>query len=249
MNYDFILKFNNEATPCVLRPYRTGLVCVCNTTYCDTLEFETPKENGSFVVVSTSENGLRFMKTEGKFNTEKTVIEENISNNRHYRSTPKKIPNVIDSRTLMTWLRDTYADANPNKNSIDVTIKIDHAIKHQKIIGFGGALTGSVAHLLQEMDEKLKDNVLNSYFSKQTGIGYTMIRTSIGGCDFDLVPWAYNEFPKHDSALSNFTKLDERDLLKVKLINEVKRIAEDDKIKIMATAWSSPKWMKYEIFK
>ena len=48
-----------------------------------------------------------------------------------------------------------------------------------------------------------------------------MMRIPIGGCDFDLSPWAYNEMPTHDRHLINFTKLDQRDLDKVihKIIN------------------------------
>lgn len=38
----------------------------------------------------------------------------------------------------------------------------------------------------------------------------------IGGSDFDLAPWAYNELPINDTDLSNFTKLDDRDLTRVK---------------------------------
>lgn len=96
-----------------------------------------------------------------------------------------------------------------------VIVKVDSSIKYQKILGFGGALTGSVAYLLNRIDPGLKQNILESYFSKSTGLGFTFLRTSIGGCDFDLEPWAYNELPEHDVSLSNFTKLDDRDLLKV----------------------------------
>lgn len=42
-----------------------------------------------------------------------------------------------------------------------------------------------------------------------------MMRIPIGGCDFDLAPWAYNEEPTNDAALSNFTALDARDLERV----------------------------------
>ena len=38
---------------------------------------------------------------------------------------------------------------------------------------------------------------------------------SIGGCDFDLKPWAYNEQPTNDFHLSNFSELDSRDVRKV----------------------------------
>lgn len=42
-----------------------------------------------------------------------------------------------------------------------------------------------------------------------------MMRIPIGGCDFDLSPWAYNEKPINDVNLSNFVQLDQRDLDKV----------------------------------
>lgn len=42
-----------------------------------------------------------------------------------------------------------------------------------------------------------------------------MMRIPIGGSDFDLTPWAYNEIPAHDKNLSNFQKLDDRDLKRV----------------------------------
>lgn len=82
-------------------------------------------------------------------------------------------------------------------------------------MGFGGALTGSSAYLLNKMNTDLKQKVLATYFSKTIGLGFTFLRTSIGGCDFDLKPWAYNELPEHDINLSNFNKLDQRDLSKV----------------------------------
>ncbi|XP_063705245.1 lysosomal acid glucosylceramidase [Culicoides brevitarsis] len=232
--------FTVAASPCHLRPFKAGLVCVCNSTYCDTLEFNAPRKNGSFVLVSTSEQGLRFQKKEGIFATE-TVVVHDIKQKRRQRSSP----NVIDSRSLIKWLMDRYtSNSQPTTRASDtVTVKIDHSIKYQRIVGFGGALTGSVAHLLNNMSPELRDKVLESYFSKDTGIGYSMVRTSIGGCDFDLKPWAYNELPEHDAKLSNFTELDARDLLKVKILEKINEIAKEE-VKIMAAAWSPPKWMK-----
>lgn len=48
-----------------------------------------------------------------------------------------------------------------------------------------------------------------------------MMRVTIGGSDFDLEPWAYNESPTHDVGLSNFTELDERDLKIVNIKNSL----------------------------
>lgn len=67
---------------------------------------------------------------------------------------------------------------------------------------------------------------------------------SIGGCDFDLSPWAYNEQPENDPLLSNFTKLDDRDLQKVEQIHRLKEVSNLENLKIKGAAWSPPKWMK-----
>lgn len=67
---------------------------------------------------------------------------------------------------------------------------------------------------------------------------------SIGGSDFDMEPWAYNELPLHDPKLSNFTELDPRDLQKVEQLKRLKTIANVDTLKIMGAAWSAPTWMK-----
>lgn len=41
------------ANPCVLRTFDDGYVCVCNTTYCDTLNDD--RSNGEVLIVSSSE--------------------------------------------------------------------------------------------------------------------------------------------------------------------------------------------------
>lgn len=75
-------------------------------------------------------------------------------------------------------------------------------------------------------------NIHSSYYAPNKGIGYNMMRIPIGGCDFDLEPWAYNEQPINDVKLSNFVKLDERDVHRVYLIwfNFFKRFSSASKI-------------------
>lgn len=67
---------------------------------------------------------------------------------------------------------------------------------------------------------------------------------SIGGSDFDLEPWAYNEWPRNDLKLTNFTELDARDLQKIKQLKRLKIVAQMEDLKIMGAAWSAPPWMK-----
>lgn len=82
-----------------------------------------------------------------------------------------------------------------------------------------------------------------SYFHSE-GIGYNSIRMSIGGSDFDLQPWAYNEEPRNDPLLSNFTTLDARDLQKIEQLKRAKSVCQLNDLKVMAAAWSAPTWMK-----
>lgn len=70
------------------------------------------------------------------------------------------------------------------------------------------------------------------------------MRLTIGGCDFDLQKWVYNESPKNDLTLSNFTELNAVDIERVKYIHRIKELTNRDNLKIIGAAWTSPTWMK-----
>lgn len=57
-------------------------------------------------------------------------------------------------------------------------------------------------------------------------------------------PWAYNEYPKNDPELTNFTKLDERDSIRNKQLKELVQVSGNKNVKYLAAAWSAPTWMK-----
>lgn len=138
---------------------------------------------------------------------------------------------------------DTDDPADPSKKRT-ANVKVRRENEYQTVCGFGGAFTGSVSHILDALSLELRKHVYRSYYSGTQGIGYTMMRVSIGGSDFDLEPWAYNETPENDKALSNFTGLDPRDVKKVEQIRDLKETAELKDLKIIGAAWSPPRWMK-----
>ncbi|XP_058057190.1 lysosomal acid glucosylceramidase-like [Anopheles bellator] len=190
--------------PCAARRYSGGSVCVCNVTYCDTLEFVEPSVDGSYVLVSSSSAGLRFAVGEGSFSN---------------------------------------ATSKPSIRA-DASITINLQRKFQTVEGFGGAFTGAVSYNLAKLRAPLRDSLYRAYYSKTVGIGYRFMRVPIGGCDFDLEPWAYNELPVNDGALSNFSTLDDRDLVKVSQIQQLIEVADNRDIRIIGAAWSPPRWMK-----
>lgn len=74
-----------------------------------------------------------------------------------------------------------------------------------------------------------------------------MLRMSIGGSDFDISPWSYNDSPTDDGNLTNFTKLDPRDIKLVENIRKIKEILSNtgqEPLKIEVSAWRCPSWMR-----
>jgi glucosylceramidase len=210
-------------------------VCVCNDTYCDTLEVKLPENDGQVLILSTSKNGLRFEETRTNFGEFKVSI----SNGPYHYGTEKNANLEMVKQVLK--IPDRFEEP---LESI-VNINVNRTARYQKIIGFGGAFTGAVSYNLKELSSlKLREHVYESYYSKQKGNGYNLMRFPIGGCDFDVEPWAYNEYPEHDPFLTGFTKIDGRDVEKIKQVEELKRVTNNHNIKLIGAAWSPPRWMK-----
>lgn len=124
------------------------------------------------------------------------------------------------------------------------TISIDPAKTFQVIDGFGAALTGSSAYLInQKMDAGQRHALLQELFDPSAGIGISFLRTTIGASDFSLSDFTYDDMPagQTDYPLSNFSiARDQEDVLPV--LKAVKAIFPD--IKVMGSPWSPPAWMK-----
>lgn len=109
-------------------------------------------------------------------------------------------------------------------------------ITYQNIIGFGGAFTESGAFALSELNDEIKQNILNDYFSKD-GIGYTFCRTHIGSCDFSLENYSYLDKPN----LNEFSIEHDKKYL-IPMIKSAQKI--NKRIKLLASPWSPPAFMK-----
>jgi glucosylceramidase len=199
-------KSSADCLPCNERFLGEGIVCVCNSSYCDTLEFVEPKNVGDILIISSSEKGLRFSQSTTKFETD-----------------PKFRKHIKFNLNLIT---------------------IDRTKKYQNIIGFGNTMTGAAAFNFDLLSVELRKHVFQSYFNKNIGLAFNLIRTPIGSSDADLGPWAYNEKPENDTLLSNFNKLDPRDEIKVRFFKELMNVSNNMDIKYFGASWSPPLWMK-----
>ncbi|CRK87903.1 CLUMA_CG001690, isoform A [Clunio marinus] len=237
IKYLIQIEFPVCSTPCDLRAYRTGLVCVCNSSYCDTLDVKLPKIKGEVLILSTSKSGLRYHATKSHFGSDRIKI---LHGPYHYGTSGKSKSYQIIAQSI-SKLEKAYETLTETT----AYISTNYSATYQKIIGFGGAFTGSVSFNLKQLQSnELRHHVYKSFYSKQKGNGFNFMRYPIGGCDFDLEPWAYNEQPEHDPDLSNFKQLDQRDLDKIDQLNELRSVTNNHDIKFVGAAWSPPRWMK-----
>jgi glucosylceramidase len=120
------------------------------------------------------------------------------------------------------------------------TITVEPRKRFQKMEGFGGAFTESAAVTLQKLSPEKQAEVMRAYFDPQIGLGYTMGRTHINSCDFSLGNYAYDEVDG-DFELKHFSIERERAAI-LPMLKEAIRLSGG--LKLFASPWSPPAWMK-----
>lgn len=121
------------------------------------------------------------------------------------------------------------------------SVNVDASPRFQTIEGFGGAFTESAAVTLYKLPPEKQAEVLRAYFDPVNGLGYTLCRTHINSCDFSAGNYAYDETPG-DHELKDFSIDCDRPAL-LPMIQAAMRAARGP-IKLLATPWSPPAWMK-----
>ena len=123
-------------------------------------------------------------------------------------------------------------------------IEIDDSKTFQTVDGFGFTLTGGSAEVINQLTAVKKQELLQELFgSGENSISISYLRLSIGASDLNAAPFSYNDMPsgQTDLNLTNFSLAPDM----ANLIPVLKSIlAINPNIKIMATPWSPPVWMK-----
>lgn len=81
---------------------------------------------------------------------------------------------------------------------------------YQSIIGFGGSFTDATCVNIKKLPRKAQQFLLQSYFG-ENGIGYNLCRVPIGGSDFSIRPYSYDDHDG-DRTLEQF-ELQKEDIL------------------------------------
>ncbi|MFL6119338.1 discoidin domain-containing protein [Actinophytocola sp.] len=129
--------------------------------------------------------------------------------------------------------------------SAQPTIVVDPDRAYQSVDGFGASVTDSSAAVLNGLSPAVRADTMRRLFDPVRGIGVSFLRQPVGSSDFtaSAAHYTYDDVPpgRTDFALRHFSIAhDEATVLP--LLREAKRL--NPALKVMATPWSPPAWMK-----
>lgn len=131
-----------------------------------------------------------------------------------------------------------------SKDSL-LTLIVDSETTYQSMDGFGFTLSqGSAKHLLAMSDSARSDLLKELFGNGEKDIRVSYLRLPVAASDLNEFPFSYNDLKDSlatDPELKNFSlSYDTLDVIPV-----LKQILEiNPTIKLMASPWSPPKWMK-----
>ncbi len=146
------------------------------------------------------------------------------------------------NRSALLALQPPIAFTTPTAAS--QTITINPAKTYQTIDGFGFALTGGSAQLLMHMDPAKRAALLQELFTRTgDGIGVSYLRLTIGSSDMNANVFSYDDLApdQTDPDMAHFS-LDPDRADVIPIMKQI--LAIDPKIKVLASPWSAPLWMK-----
>jgi len=147
-----------------------------------------------------------------------------------------------------------------NSTSKGNVINVQPDVLKQTLEGIGTSFTESSAFVLAHLAPEQRSVVMNNIFSRN-GANFSIARTHIGSCDFCVEGrYSYSDVAG-DEGLASFSIAPDQDgfntenypgirdesfdlLPMIKQAQAIKADQQSDKLKIIASAWTAPPWMK-----
>jgi glucosylceramidase len=120
-----------------------------------------------------------------------------------------------------------------------ISIFVEPGKSFQTFLGIGGAITDASAEVFAKLSKQKQKNFLEAYYSRDNGIGYSLIRTTIHSSDFSSGSYTY--IANNDTDLKTFN-ISHDMKYRVPMIRQV--LAINNQIPIYASPWSPPAFMK-----
>lgn len=129
---------------------------------------------------------------------------------------------------------------SPQPIESEVSVFVNPEKQYQTFIGIGGAITDASAEVFAKLPKDKQRELLNAYYDKEKGIGYSLIRTNIHSCDFSSGSYTYVD--EGDKDLKTFT-IEHDKQFRIPLIKKANEIAGGSLL-LYASPWSPPAFMK-----
>ncbi len=126
----------------------------------------------------------------------------------------------------------------PKMFDMDLGISLDQP--QQTIDGFGGAFTEKGWQALQSLPESTRAVALDALFKPGVGANFNLCRTPVGANDISRGWYSYDE-TDGDFALEHFSIANDQETL-IPYIQSA--MARQPALKVWASPWSPPTWMK-----
>jgi len=157
----------------------------------------------------------------------------------------------MNAQTVTPWItsgdqtkllqQQTAVIFGTNSGSNPSTVTVNPSTTYQTMDGFGYTLTEGSCEVISGMAATQQNQLLNDLYNPTTGLNASVVRISIGASDLSSSSYSYNE-TAGDVNMNNFS-LNGPDLTYlIPIIKKIKLI--NPNIKILATPWSAPRWMK-----
>ena len=158
-----------------------------------------------------------------------------------YRPVEQHTVDLADSASVSSQpIRSTaFKPATGSSAESVISVNLDEVV-HPKLAGIGGAFNEIGGEAFMSLPEVKRKAVAEALFSPENGAGLTLCRTAIGSSDFGLSEYSYSE-TADDFKMEHFSV--ERDTKSVLPFIRAAQ-AENPQLRIFASPWSPPGWMK-----
>jgi glucosylceramidase len=164
---------------------------------------------------------------------------------------PGAVPVPLEGKTISVYTTARDAPARLALNDTltfeparqplesETAVFVNPGKRFQTMLGIGGAITDASAEVFGKLSPARQGEFINAYYDKNSGIGYSLARTTIHSSDFSSGSYTY--VAEGDKALSTFSLAHDQQF-RIPMIK--KALAAAGALKVFASPWSAPAFMK-----
>ncbi|OUL60752.1 glycoside hydrolase family 30 beta sandwich domain-containing protein [Flavobacterium sp. AJR] len=172
-----------------------------------------------------------------------TAFSQQQKNKQEFTTNGKKIAvytTADNSKLRITPTDNLVFSASKQPLETEISVFVQPKKTFQTFMGIGGAITDASAEVFAKLSKEKQAEFLKAYYDTKTGIGYSLLRTTIHSSDFSSGSYTYIE--EGDKDLKTFN-IDHDRQYRIPMIKEAMKTANNNLVLYVAP-WSPPAFMK-----